>query len=58
VKPSGLLKRNQLSMKLQLPAGKSIPQQSQKLAAEHSAQHLYWQEELPAAVDPARTAGR
>ena len=28
VKPGGLSKRNQLSMELQFPAGKSIPQQS------------------------------
>jgi hypothetical protein len=37
VKPDGLSKRRQASVKLEFPAGKSIPHQSQKLSAEESA---------------------
>src|ERR1035438_9734842 len=58
MEPGGRLKRSQLSVELEFPAGKSVPQQSEKLAAEESAQNLGRQEELPAAGDPAGSVWR
>src|ERR1035438_413030 len=58
MEPGGRLKRSQLSVELEFPAGKSVPQQSEKLAAEESAQNSDRQEELPAAGDPAGSVWR